>query len=503
MSAKRILSSIFFNYLGAITVSLTGFVATPIIVHHLGKEGFGAWSLIVAMIGYSSLLDLGVGLTVMRLVAEKAHLNDRREVNDIVNTALALLSFAGIVCVAVGFLLLSRLGHVFHVSPGLESQFRVAVVLVFATVGFTFPSGLYTGVNQGFGHFRQQNVIVVIQTLAGTTALVVVVVAGGGLIPIALVYMVSAVLGFVAKVVYANCAYVLRANPFRFSRKLAPGLISVSVWMFVIQLTSKIIWNTDTIVVGAVLGTVAVAHYAVALGPAAAVRTITDQFNSVTYAAAATLRAKDEVSGLRRLLLEATRVVVSCTGPFVILFMLWGSAFLRLWVGPSFAASSTTLVILVVGMLSASVQATATQILLAFHKQRSMAVVAILEALANLSCSIYLAHRMGIEGVALGTTVPTTITAFGYYVPRAASLLDVPVVEILKRLVAPLSLFIGTYCVMRFVLPPLVFSSLIEFCAFAVVFAGGLGLVAILLNRDERGTYLNVIRSLTPSRSAA
>ena len=334
MTARRILSSIFFNYLGAITVSLTGFVATPIIVDHLGKEGFGAWSLIVAMIGYSSLLDLGVGLTVMRMVAERAHLDDRRELNDIVNTALVLLSLAGIACVVVGFLLLSRLGQVFHVDHSLQHQFRVAVVLVFATVGLTFPSGLYTGVNQGFGRFREQNVLVMIQTFAGTTAIIVVVLSGGGLIPIALVYAVSSALSFVAKVIYASYAYGLRVRPFRFSRKLAPGLISVSIWMFIIQLTSKIIWNTDTIVIGAVLGAVAVAHYAVALGPATAVRTITDQFNSVTYAAAASLRAKDELAGLRRLLLEATRVVVSCTGPFVILFMLWGAAFLRLWVGP-------------------------------------------------------------------------------------------------------------------------------------------------------------------------
>jgi O-antigen/teichoic acid export membrane protein len=438
----------------------------------------------------------------MRIVAEKAHLNDRRELNEIVNTALALLSLAGIACVAAGFLLLSRLGHVFHVDPALEHQFRVAVVLVFATVGLTFPSGLYTGVNQGFGNFRQQNVIVMIQTLAGTTAIVIVVLSGGGLIPIALVYVVSSALGFAAKVIYATYAYALRANPFRFSRKLIRGLVSVSVWMFVIQLTSKIIWNTDTIVIGAILGTVAVAHYAVALGPATAVRTITDQFNSVTYAAAATLRAKDELSGLRRLLLEATRVVVSCTGPFVILFMLWGSAFLRLWVGPSFAASATTLVILVLGMLSASVQATATQILLAFHRQRSMAVVAILEAAVNLTCSIILARRMGIEGVALGTTIPTTITAFGYYLPRAAKLLSVPYRDILRRLVAPLSLFGGVYCVMRYVVPHLVFSSLLEFCAFAVGFAGGLGLIAILLNRDERKTYLGVIRSLAHAPGA-
>ena len=128
-------------------------------------------------------------------------------------------------------------------------------------------------------------------------------------------------------------------------------------------------------------------------------------------------------------------------------------------------------------------------------------MVASLEAAVNLGCSIFLAHRIGIEGVALGTTIPTTVTAFGYYLPRAARLLDVSVADIVKRLAAPLSLFVGAYCVMRFAVPQLAFSSLFEFCAFAAVFAGGLGLIAILLNGDERRTYLNVIRAITRVQS--
>ncbi len=495
MNARKILASVFFNYLGAITVSLAGFVATPIVLGHLGKATYGAWALIAAIIGYSSLLDLGVGLTVMRMVAERSHVSDRDELRRIVSTGLVIYGAAGFVVVVAGIAASGELGHAFHLHGALLQEFTVAFIIMMVALGLTFPAGLYTGLNQGLGRFREQNMIVIGQTLAGTAVTIAIVLLGGGLIPLAIGWAIIASAGFGVKIVYAARAFGILPAPRRFDRRLGASLLAVSSWMFLINMANKVIWNTDTIIVGSVLGAVAVAHYAVALGPATAVRSVTDQFNSVTYTAAASLRAQDQIRKLQRLLLEATRVVVSCIGPFVVLFLLWGNQFLRLWVGPSFISSTATLVVLVIGMLSSSVQATASQILLAFGRQRTMALVAVVEATVNVGASIALAHSMGIEGVALGTTVPTTLTAFGFYLPYAARLLSVPLDDVLRRLAMQVLLCTGVYLVMRFGVPAIRFSSLATFCVFAVAFVGVLMVTGILLEREERHTYVAIVRA--------
>ena len=503
MNARKILVSVFFNYLGAITVSLLGFVSTPIILGHLGKAAFGAWALIAAIIGYSSLLDLGVGLTVMRQVAQRAHLSDRAELRRITSTALTIYSCAGVVILIAGAVAAAPLAAAFHLHGALRHDFTIALILMSATLGLTFPGGLYTGINQGFGHFRQQSVIVMGQALLGAAVSLTIVLLGGGLVPLAIGWTASVLLAFVVKVGYAARAFQIVPNPRRFERGMARSLMSISFWMFIINLANKVIWNTDAVVVGSVISAVAVAHYSVALGPATAVRTLTDQFNSVTYTAAASLRAQDQRKAMQRLLLEATRVVVACILPFVVLFLLWGAQFLRLWVGPSMEPSATTLVVLVIGMLATSVQATATQILLASELQSRIAVVAVAEALANLICSIALAKGgLGIEGVALGTTIPTSITAFGYYLPKAARLLSVPLSDVLRRLIAPTALSVSAYIVFRFAVPELRFSSLAAFCAFAVVFVGALVLTGVLLDREERQTYVGVFRRSYPRPAA-
>jgi len=116
MNARKIVGSVFFNYLGSICVSLTGFVATPILLHSLGKGSFGAWALIGAIMGYASLLDLGIGLTVMRMVARRAHLSDRHELNRIASTGLVMYSAIGLVALAAGATAAPFVGHAFNLS---------------------------------------------------------------------------------------------------------------------------------------------------------------------------------------------------------------------------------------------------------------------------------------------------------------------------------------------------------------------------------------------------
>ncbi|TMM02081.1 MAG: hypothetical protein E6G10_11075 [Actinobacteria bacterium] len=496
MNARKIVGSVFFNYLGSICVSLTGFVATPILLHSLGKGSFGAWALIGAIMGYASLLDLGIGLTVMRMVAQRAHLSDRHELNRIASTGLVMYSAIGLVALAAGAAAAPFVGHAFNLSGPHLGEFTTAFVIMVATIGLTFPAGLYTGINQGFGHYAQQNVIVIVQSLAATAIAVVVVKLGGGLVSLAIVNFSVAAAAFAAKIAYAARAFRIVPSPRRFDRRVARTVIGVSAWMFVVNVAARVIWDVDAIVVGAVLSTVAVAQYAVALGPATAIRRLTDQFNSVSLTAASSLHAQGQHEGLRRLLIEATRVVTLFVCPFLVLFAVWGTDFLRLWVGPSLEGSAATLVALVFGILALSVQATATQVLLALGRQRIMSVAAVLEACVNLTLSIVLAHHIGILGVALGTTIPTSVAAFGFYIPYAARLVGLPLQRIYRRLVLPVAISALAYGALRWAPADVEFGSLVEFMCFAGAFVGVLIVAALLLDREERGTYLQLAHSV-------
>jgi O-antigen/teichoic acid export membrane protein len=69
IKARGVVANVLYNYTGLLVSTAVGFGLTPVLVDHLGHRTFGAYILIGTMIGYSALLDFGVGVTVMRLVA--------------------------------------------------------------------------------------------------------------------------------------------------------------------------------------------------------------------------------------------------------------------------------------------------------------------------------------------------------------------------------------------------------------------------------------------------
>ena len=83
--------------------------------------------------------------------------------------------------------------------------------------------------------------------------------------------------------------------------------------------------------------------------------------------------------------------------------------FVRLWVGPGFSGSAAPFWVLACGYAFAMAQNPGISAMYALKKHHYFARVSLVEALANVALSIALVGRLGIVGVAIGTTVPMLV----------------------------------------------------------------------------------------------
>ena len=74
---KSLLVNSCFNSGKQVVAIIVAFVAAPIIVHTLGDERYGVWSLIVSITGYFSFLEFGVATAVVKYVSHFSAQNDR------------------------------------------------------------------------------------------------------------------------------------------------------------------------------------------------------------------------------------------------------------------------------------------------------------------------------------------------------------------------------------------------------------------------------------------
>src|SRR3954462_45613 len=87
--------------LTAVTIAAT-YVTTPFIIHTLGQDGYGTWTLITAMTGYMSLMAVGVPMACVRYLAEHVAERDSQKMNATVASCAGLYLIIAAVALLVG-----------------------------------------------------------------------------------------------------------------------------------------------------------------------------------------------------------------------------------------------------------------------------------------------------------------------------------------------------------------------------------------------------------------
>lgn len=149
----------------------TAFVMAPFLVHHLGNGQYGFWELLMGLVGYLGILDLGVGPALVRHVALALGQKNHEQLVRVVNTAFVAFLCTG----ALGGALMA-LGSISpsivfgaHLPLGL-SESRQVMWLCALVFFLTFTRATFTASLMGFQHHRIVNSIRAVLTVLQAVA---------------------------------------------------------------------------------------------------------------------------------------------------------------------------------------------------------------------------------------------------------------------------------------------------------------------------------------------
>jgi O-antigen/teichoic acid export membrane protein len=180
--------------------------------------------------------------------------------------------------------------------------------------------------------------------------------------------------------------------------------------------------------------------------------------------------------------------------PILVTFLLRGGTFLGLWMGPQYAEpSGRVLLVLSIGF---AFSATRTVILGAFvglDRHRYLVPWYVGEAVTNLAVSVLLIHRMGIVGVAWGTTGPSLLMTLVVFPLVARRRLGIGVLRLfLQAWIRPFAALVpfatATWLVERWWPAHGLLMFFVQVAAVLPLAAAGTWLLA--LDPDQRREYL-------------
>jgi O-antigen/teichoic acid export membrane protein len=119
--------------------------------------------------------------------------------------------------------------------------------------------------------------------------------------------------------------------------------------------------------------------------------------------------AKQDVAGLRELLIMGTRISLVIALPLCLGLVFLGKQFITLWMGKEYSVSAVYLAVLTIPQFTGMSQYMTALVLAGMARHKVLAYLVLMEGVVNLILSIILIRKMGLIGVAWGTAIPDLI----------------------------------------------------------------------------------------------
>lgn len=419
-----------------------GFFLAPFVVHRLGNVAYGVWVLAISTVNYLTLLDLGMRSSVLRFVSKGHTKQDHEGASEVISAALWVrLQISALVLVLSG-VLAAVFPLVFKVPADLARDAREAILVIGITTAVTMSLGVLGGVLSALNRYDLQSYVTLVQLAVRVGGVVGVLLAGHGIVAIAFCELAAAVVGnvmlaYIARKIYPELRIQLKKPKMDVLRQIW----SYSIYAFLITVAIQLVYQTDNLVVGAFVSASAVTFYSIGNSLCRYTDQIVGSMTMTFVPAASTYEASGDTDSLRSLYYNGTRATMAISLPILVTLLIRGHSFIGLWMGPQYAESSgTVLMILAVALTFALMNTTPGAIAYGVEKHKKLAKWAICEAISNLTLSIILAHFFGIYGVAIGTLVPSLVVHLILWPTYVSQLVGVSTFDVYWKVWAPMFL---------------------------------------------------------------
>ncbi len=375
------------------------------LVKSLDPDRFAGWSLILQIAAYCSFLDFGLQTAVARFVAQAIERQDYDRVRKLIDTAVTLLSLAGMLALLIIGVVNVNAGSLFHGIPAnLLHEFKVAVLIMAFGAAALLPFSAYTGTLIGkheneytalaIGGSRCVGALGAILVAHYTRSLPLMACSisaaniGGGLLQM---FIVSRRIEGFHLPHFKMDRSVLR--------EFIPYCSGLSFW----SLGMLIVSGLDVTIVG---------HYAFeAAGYYAICVTAINMFSmgnsavmSAFLAPFSAMHVQGDFNKTRDIVVRSTRVNTAINVAALAAVIVYGRPLLHFWVGSAYADRAYP--ILLVLMITQTIRLMGSSFsiaLIASGHQSANLIPAIVEASTNLVGSIYGVLYLGPIGVAYGS----------------------------------------------------------------------------------------------------
>jgi O-antigen/teichoic acid export membrane protein len=415
---RRLIRNAGWNLAGQGVPMVVALVSIPLLIRALGDDRFGFVSIAWIVVGYFSVLDLGIGRALTHAVAGRLAKGDEVELGDLIGTGLGALLILGVVTGAGLAATSSWIVHsVIDLAPGLRAEGVRALLILGAAVPFVLLTAGLRGILEAHGRFRVVNIV---QMPTGALLYAVpVVVARVSPSLVSVLLSMALVRVFSCGAFLAACAWTVRGfRRLEFNTEALRGMMRFGGWMTVTNVASPIMVNMDRLFIGSLLSVGAVTYYVTPFEVVSKLLLLPSALASVVFPELTRMASADHVAQARRYVVRSLAVLLAVLVPAAGIAAAVAHPLLAWWVSPELAARSAPIMqLLALGVVINGAAYIPFAWIQAGGRSDITARFHVIELVVYIPTLILLIGWLGLTGVAVAWVLRVTLDSillFGY-----------------------------------------------------------------------------------------
>ena len=370
---------------------------TPFIIEHLGQEDYGLWLLILSMIGWFTLLNLGLPSALSRFIIMALEQKDHEKINGIFSTGLVLFCLLGTVA-ALCMFAISFFPNFFELSPTNENIFKFTLKFIALKVFLDFIVSTFNSIFSAFIRIDIDANIATFNVLL-KTIFIVIFTPRFGIWGLLFATIVADLSTQAIKIIFAKKIF----KELRFERggvtlKTAQLLFDFGKYVFVMSSAKIVNKNSSPLIITKVLDLNALAVYGIA-------NRLIEQADAVLNAMFSTFAPMFTKLIARKENIEKTFQTVSQLNLFVgsilsLVLVVNCEIFISLWLGEEFRQGAEVIKILAFTFLISSATRSCRQVLIAQARHKFLSFGEFIGATLSILLALLLSSEYELLGVA-------------------------------------------------------------------------------------------------------
>lgn len=458
MPVNQLKAGVVLNYVVIFLNTVVGLLYTPYMLRMMGQSEYGLYSLVASVIAYLTVLDLGFGNAIVRYTAKFRAEKKTEEQYEMFGMFFLLYLVIGIIAFGIGLGLYFNVGTLFgNTMTAVElGRARIMMLLLVANLAFTFPMSIWGSIIQAYEDFVFQKSLNIIRIILNTAVMICLLHFGYKAVAMVVVQTIFNVLTLVVNFIFCRRKLNIHIY-FRFKHFHWGFLKEVAIysfWIFLNAIMDRVYWSTGQFVLGAMVGTAAVAVFAIAIQLEGMYMQFSTAISSVflpkVTAMVATNRSRKEISDL---FIRTGRIQYIVLAYILSVFIIFGRQFIELWAGAGYSDAYIISLLFFIPLTVPLIQNLGITILQARNEMKFRSVLYIIIALVSLAMQIVLTRFFGGIGCAMGVSgalVVGQILIMNVYYRRRQDL-DIKTFwkEISKMSIIPIVLIFSSMLVIR------------------------------------------------------